>query len=311
MLIAANDYMASATDQYFDLSEAEQRRQLEHNLQGMENVQDVYRLLLMNLYLHKIESREVRLGDTLSPDHVDLEPADLILTNPPFGPAGGKPTRDDLSVTAGVSSYQLPFVEHCLRGLKSGGRAAIVVPDNVLFEDGRGRALRRKLMDEAALHTILRLPTGIFYAQGVKTNIIFLHKPGPSSKTRGASGATQAVWVYDLRTNMPAFGKTAPLRPDHLAEFVSAYGEDPNGGAARVDGGETGRFDRAAITARGDNLDITWLREERDAEDTLTEPSEIAAAIMSHLKTALAEIEALVEELEPEMEAAPVLEAAE
>ena len=307
-LIAANDYMAAATDDYFDLAEAEQRRQLEHNLQGMENVQDVYRLLLMNLYLHKIESREVRLGDTLSPDHVDLEPADLILTNPPFGPAGGKPTRDDLTVTAGVSSYQLPFVEHCLRGLKAGGRAAIVVPDNVLFEDGRGKALRQKLMDEAELHTILRLPTGIFYAQGVKTNVIFLRK------TDKASGATQAVWVYDLRTNMPAFGKTAPLRPDHFAGFVSAYGEDANGGSLRIDGGETGRFrrfDRAAIAARAENLDITWLREERDAEDGLTDPAEIAAAITGHLKTALAEIEALAEALEPEVEAAPVLEAAE
>ena len=307
-LIAANDYMAAATDDYFDLPEAAQRAQLEHNLQGMENVQDVYRLLLMNLYLHKIESREVRLGDTLSPDHVDLDPADLILTNPPFGPAGGKPTRDDLTVTAGVSSYQLPFVEHCLRALKPGGRAAIVVPDNVLFEDGRGRALRSKLMDEAELHTILRLPTGIFYAQGVKTNVIFLHKTGR------ASGSTKAVWVYDLRTSMPAFGKTAPLRPEHFADFVAAYGDDPNGGAERVDGGEAGRFrrfDRAAITARGDNLDITWLREERDTEEGLTDPADLAAAIAAHLKTALAEIEALAEELEPDMEAAPVLEAAE
>ena len=274
----------------------------------MENVQDVYRLLLMNLYLHRIESGEVRLGDTLSPDHVDLDPADLILTNPPFGPAGGKPTRDDLTVTASVSSYQLPFVEHCLRSLKAGGRAAIVVPDNVLFEDGRGRALRQKLMDEAELHTVLRLPTGIFYAQGVKTNVIFLRKTGR------ASGSTEAVWVYDLRTSMPAFGKTAPLRPEHFAEFVAAYGEDANGGSARVDGGEAGRFrrfDRAAIAARGDNLDITWLREERDADEGLTDPADLAAAIAGHLKTALAEIEVLAEELEAEGNAAPVLEAAE
>ena len=187
-----------------------------------------------------------------------------------------------------------------------------MVPDGVLFDDkgkeGVGKSLRRKLMDEAELHTILRLPTGIFYAQGVKTNVIFLRKTGR------ASGSTQAVWVYDLRTNMPAFGKTAPLRPEHLTEFVAAYGEDPNGGSPRVDGGETGRlrrFDRAAIAARGDNLDITWLREERDTEEGLTDPADLAAAIRGHLKTALAEIEALAEELDPDTEAVPALEAAE
>jgi type I restriction enzyme M protein len=131
--------------------------------------------------------------------------ADLILTNPPFGPSGGRPSREDFTITAAVSSYQLPFVEHCIRALKPGGRAAVVVPDNVLFEDGRGRELRRFIMDICNLHTILRLPTGIFYAQGVKTNVLFFQRSEKSA------GATEAVWIYDLRSGMPSFGKTAPL----------------------------------------------------------------------------------------------------
>jgi type I restriction enzyme M protein len=173
-LIAANTFMRGPTDDFFTLPPKQQEFQIKHALHGMENVEGVYRLLLMNLFLHGIDSWHIRLGDTLSPDGAELEKADLILTNPPFGPAGGRPSRDDLTVTVAVSSYQLPFVEHCLRSLKPGGRAAVVVPDNVLFEDGRGRDLRRMLMDRCDLHTILRLPTGIFYAQGVKTNVIFL-----------------------------------------------------------------------------------------------------------------------------------------
>jgi len=294
-LIAANRFIYDATDAFFTLARKEQEFQIKHALHGMENVEGVYRLLLMNLFLHGIDSWHIRLGDTLSPDGADLQKADLILTNPPFGPAGGRPSRDDLTVTAAVSSYQLPFVEHCLRALKAGGRAAIVVPDNVLFEDGRGRDLRRMLMDRCDLHTILRLPTGIFYAQGVKTNVIFF------TKGIGDSGETQDVWIYDLRANMPAFGKTSPLTPDVFADFETAFGADPLGRAPRVDQGLEGRFrcfTREFIAARGDNLDIAWLRDtSNDAEDSLTEPEELIDALMGHLKSALAEIEVLAEEL--------------
>ena len=127
-----------------------------------------------------------------------------MLTNPPFGTkkGGGRPTRSDFSMTADTSNKQLAFVEHIVRALKPGGRAAVVVPDNVLFEDNTGRRLRTWLMDLCNLHTILRLPTGIFYAQGVKTNVLFFQR----GKTDKAN--TKAVWVYDLRANMPAFGKT-------------------------------------------------------------------------------------------------------
>jgi type I restriction enzyme M protein len=156
------------------------------------------------------------------------------------------------------------------------------------------------LMDRCDLHTILRLPTGIFYAQGVKTNVIFL------SKGEGDSGQTSQVWVYDLRANMPAFGKTSPLTPAHFAEFEQAFGDDPHGRGARRDEGEEGRFrrfSRADIAARGDNLDLAWLRDvSNDPEDSLSEPEELIGAILGHLRSALAEIEILSEELENDAE---------
>jgi type I restriction enzyme M protein len=298
----------AATDDFTALPEREQDAQIRHALRGMENVPDAYRLLLMNLQLHKVESEHIKLDDTLSPagGAEFMREADLILTNPPFGPAGGRPSREDFTITSAVSSYQLPFVEHCIRALTVGGRAAVIVPDNVLFDDGRGRELRRYMMDICDLHTILRLPTGIFYAQGVKTNVLFF------KRNKKSADATEAVWIYDLRTAMPAFGKTSPIRSEHFADFVAAYGNDPNGSAPRTDTGEDGRFRRFTredIAARGDNLDITWLREANNGEDALSDPADIAAAIMAHLKSALAEIEALGEALE---ESEPVvLEAAE
>ncbi|PTW61379.1 type I restriction enzyme M protein [Breoghania corrubedonensis] len=295
-LIAADTAMRRASDNYFDLGTREQEFQRNQAFHGMENVPATYRLLLMNLYLHGLATENVDLGDTLSPDGSRLARADLILTNPPFGPAGGAPTRDDLSVTHSVSSYQLPFVEHCIRALKPGGRAAIVVPDNVLFEEGRGKALRQMLMNWCDLHTILRLPTGIFYAQGVKTNVIFF------TRARTEAGNTDEVWVYDLRAQMPKFGKTNQLNAEHFAGFEKAYGPDPLGAERGEDEGEEGRwrcFTREEIAARGDNLDITWLREaEEEAEEGLIEPEDIAAAILGHLQAAMTEIEALGAELE-------------
>lgn len=304
-LIAADRFMKARSDDYLDLGEKDQAFQKRQAIRGMENVPGTLRLLLMNLYLHDIDGDHVDLGDTLSDKGKTLGRAHLILTNPPFGPAGGAPTRDDLSVTKTVSSYQLPFVEHCIRALEPGGRAAIVVPDNVLFEDGRGRELRRMMMDWCDLHTILRLPTGIFYAQGVKTNVLFL--------TRGKteSGNTKSIWIYDLRAQMPKFGKTTLLTQTHFEGFEQAFGKSPYGKERGPDEGEAGRwrrFTREAIAARGDNLDIAWLREaEEEAEEGLTEPDDIAAAILGHLQVATLEIEALMVELGDEV----VLEAAE
>ncbi len=298
-LIASDAYMRANTDNYFELGEKEQKFQKTQAFHGMENVPGTLRLLLMNLYLHDIDSDHVQLGDTLSDKGKTLARADLILTNPPFGPAGGAPTRDDLSVTATVSSYQLPFVEHCIRSLQPGGRAAIVVPDNVLFEDGRGKQLRQMMMNWCDVHTILRLPTGIFYAQGVKTNVIFL--------TRGKTetGNTKATWFYDLRAQMPKFGKTTPLTEAHFVEFEKAFEISPYGSERGADEGEEGRwrkFTREEIVTRGDNLDISWLREAEDeAEEGLIEPDDIATAILSHLRAAILEIEGMTTELDSEL----------
>ena len=303
-LIAADTVIRAQTDDYFELDAKGQAFQDKKAYHGIENVPEVYRLLLMNLQLHSVGTDNIVLASTLAPLGAELEKADLILTNPPFGPAGGKPTRDDFTETHNVSSYQLPFVEHCVRALKPGGRAAVIVPDNVLFEDGRGQAVRRMLMNWCDLHTILRLPTGIFYAQGVKTNVIFF--------TRGNSQEdnTPDVWVYDLRANMPAFGKTTPLTEAHFSEFESAFGDDAFGRASRNDLGEDGRFrhfTREEIRDRDDNLDIAWLRDEIDSEEELQTPEDIAAAIMGHLQAALTEIESLAAALPGEDQAIEAL----
>lgn len=299
-LIAADTWMRARTDDYFELSPKQQTFQLQSALRGMENVPDTFRLLLMNLHLHRIDPDHLDLNDTLSPagQNPGLKRADLILTNPPFGPAGGPPTRDDLTVTDRVSSYQLPFVEHVIRALALGGRAAVIVPDNVLFDDGRGRLLRKMLMERCDLHTILRLPTGIFYAPGVKTNVLFFTR---SEEEAPLEDATKAVWIYDLRTGAPAYGKTNPIGDKDFADFAQAFGDDPLGRSIRTDQGEFGRFRRFTredLAARNDNLDITWLKaESADPDDGLTDPEDIAAAIETHLMFALEEVRGLVEEL--------------
>ena len=296
-LIAADRYIKKRTDELFDLSESEQSFQRHQAFYGIELVQDAHRLLLMNMMLHGIEGA-VDLGDTLSADGQRLAKANVILTNPPFGTkkGGGLPSREDF--TYATSNKQLAFLQHIYRNLKPGGRAAVVLPDNVLFEDGQGRSIRADLMDKCSLHTILRLPTGIFYAQGVKTNVLFFQR-GTTEK-----GNTKAVWIYDMRTNMPSFGKRIPLTREHFQSFGQCYGNDPNGNSPRVDQGEEGRFrcfTREQITKRGENLDISWLRDESlQSGDDLPEPEVIATEIMEKLRIATKEMEALMVLLEGE-----------
>ncbi len=289
-LTEADKYIKAKTDNLFDLPAAKQEFQKKQAFFGMELVEETRRLALMNLLLHDIEG-DLRAGDTLSPLGAQLAKADVILTNPPFGTkaGGGKPSRDDF--TFPTSNKQLAFVEHIYRALKPGGRAAVVVPDNVLFEDNVGREIRTDLMDKCDLHTILRLPTGIFYAQGVKTNVLFF--------TRGTTdkGNTKATWVFDMRANMPAFGKRTPFTWEHFAEFMKAHGDDPHGKAKRKDQGDGGRFrkfTRDAIKERNDNLDISWLKDEShtDAED-LPEPEVVLAQIREKLEGALAAVSEL------------------
>ena len=295
-LIAADRYIKDRTDDPRSLAKAEAHFQRNDAFVGHEWVPDTHRLCLMNLILHEIESA-VECADTLSSAGQSLGKADVVLTNPPFNKMSGTVCRIDFSITAAERVGPMPFFEHVVRALKPGGRAAIVLPDNILFADGTGAALRTWVMDLCDLHTILRLPSGIFYAQGVKTNVLFF--------TRGKTdrGNTKKIWVYDMRANMPGFGKTRPLTNEDFLHFETAYGDDPLGKTVRQDLGEGGRFrcfSRAQIKERDDNLDITWLRDESaDAEDQLTEPDEIAAAMIGHLRAALDEIEALSEELEP------------
>ena len=298
-IVAAHRAIYEANDQFFGLADGEAEKQIRDCYALAELVPDTHRLCLMNLMLHGIEG-DAKSTDTLTDEGAGLPKADLILSNPPFGTkkGGGRPQRGDFSTTANTSNKQLAFVEHIIRGLAPGGRAAVVVPDNVLFEDGTGRALRQMLMNWCDLHTILRLPTGIFYAQGVKTNVIFFTRNADGKQ----EGGTKAVWVYDMRAGAPSYGKTRPLRAEDFAAFEAAFGDDPLGHAERTDQGEEGRFRRFTredIAARGDNLDISWLRDGEDvAEDGLTDPDDITAAILGHLREATREIEALVEELE-------------
>lgn len=176
-LVAADRYIKDQTRDLNDLTPSQALFQRNCAFVGIELVPDTHRLALMNLMLHGIEV-PIILGDSLTPDGETLGKAELILTNPPFGAkkGGGRPTRADFSVTAETSNKQLAFFEHIVRALKPGGRAAVVLPDNVLFEDNTGRRLRQWAMELVDLHTILRLPTGIFYAQGVKTNVVFLKR---------------------------------------------------------------------------------------------------------------------------------------
>lgn len=312
-IVAAHRKIHADNNGFYGLDEGQARRQVRECYSLAELVPDTHRLCLMNLMLHGIEG-DAQSMDTLTAEGAGLPKADLILSNPPFGAkkGGGRPSRDDFSTTAGTSNKQLAFVEHIIRGLKNGGRAAVVVPDNVLFEDGTGRRLREMLMNWCDLHTILRLPTGIFYAQGVKTNVIFFTRNADGAQ----AGGTKEVWVYDMRAGAPSYGKTRPLRESDFAGFEAAYGADPLGHAPRQDEGEEGRFrrfTREEIAARGDNLDISWLRDaEEEAEDGLSDPDDITAAILGHLREATREIEALVLELEGEEEdEAPTAVAAE
>jgi type I restriction enzyme M protein len=301
-LIAAHHYLKEHNE--FDaLTEAKQRKLRRNTFYGMEHVQDTHRLALMNLMLHGIDSDPeaggIHYGDTLSPEGEALPKATLILTNPPFGTkkGGGLPSRTDF--TYPTSNKQFAFLQHIYRGLKSGGRAAVVLPDNVLFESNVGADIRRDLMDKCNLHTILRLPTGIFYAQGVKTNVLFF--------TRGETdkGNTKEVWVYDLRSNMPQYGKRTQLISAHFAEFEAAFGKDPLGSAKslakRLDSGEQGRFrkfTRENIAKRGDSLDFAWLKDDSDtnAED-LPEPALLAQEAMGELEGAMEDLRGILAEL--------------
>ena len=333
-LIAADAYIKSNTDDLYSLKAEEQNFQKNKAFVGVELVPGTRRLALMNCLLHGMEGDDdgvVHLGNTLSQIGANLDAADLILANPPFGTSKGgeaSNTRDDL--TYETSNKQLAFLQHIYRNLKPGGRAAVVLPDNVLFEAGKGTEIRRDLMNKCNLHTILRLPTGIFYAQGVKTNVLFFNK-GSATDPRQQESCTQDVWVYDLRTNMPNFGKRTPFGEDHLKPFEQVF--DPTNSKTfnekniakilanrqqgewsfNVEEVETTQtdenqgvdeklaksrwrsFKRAWIAEhKTDSLDISWLKDNDsvDAAD-LPEPLLLASNAKLELESALVELDNL------------------
>lgn len=197
--------------------------------QGVEIEKNTRRICLMNTFLHDLDANII-YGDALTEDATALDEADVIVANPPFGnKAGGqRPLRNDIPFPN--ANKQLAFLQHIYLSLKAGGRAAVVLPDNVLFESGVGTDVRQDLMNKCNLHTILRLPTGIFYAHGVKTNVLFFTKGSAKNKYQ-EENCTESIWVYDLRTNMPNFGKRTPFGNSDIGFAPEDFGTDPHLGA--------------------------------------------------------------------------------
>ncbi len=280
----------------------------------------------MNLYLHgiggdqgKTEQGEEEEVPITVDDSLRSDPGarfDLVLTNPPFGRKSsvtyigedGQTQRERVEVVrddfwATTSNKQLNFVQHIKTLLKVNGRAAVVVPDNVLFEGGAGETVRRKLLHECDVHTLLRLPTGIFYAQGVKANVLFFDKR-PGSPT----AQTERLWVYDLRTNQNFTLRTNPLRAEHLADFIRCYHAEN-----RHDRQETERFRSFSyeeLQKRDKlSLDLFWLRD-ASLEDagSLPEPDALARSIVEDLQVALQQFAAIAEDLGAEGDEALALD---
>ena len=289
-MIAAAQFIKNQTDDFNDLPEDLQKFEFEKAFTGCELVHDTHRLALMNEMLHGLNGKII-LGDTLSNVGKEMKNFDVVLTNPPFGTkkGGERATRDDF--TFSTSNKQLNFLQHIYRSLKSDGkaRAAVVLPDNVLFADKEGEKIRVDLMEKCNLHTILRLPTGIFYAPGVKTNVLFF--------TRGTTdeGNTQEVWFYDLRTNMPKFGKTNPLTSQTFADFVKAYESEDR---RAVDDERFNVFSRAEIAEKNNSLDLGLIRDDSAVDfDELPDPLDSAEEIIFQLQSAVELMEGVAAEL--------------
>ena len=302
-LLAAHEWIARSHQ-----LDPDQKKHLRFDaLRGWEIVDATARLCVMNLLLHGIGSEEaespVAVDDALKAD--PGERFEMVLTNPPFGRKSsmtfvseeGQVGREDLVVLrddfwASTSNKQLNFVQHVRTLLDIGGRAAVVVPDNVLFEGGAGETVRRKLLHECEVHTLLRLPPGIWYAPGVKANVLFFDRK-PASETPW----TRELWVYDLRTNQHFTLKQNPLRREHLQEFVEVF--RPGERHLREESERFHRFSYDDLIQRDKvSLDITWLRDAslEDMHD-LPPPDVLAQEIVDDLEAAIAEFAAVAESL--------------
>ena len=289
-IIEADKYLRSITHKYFDLSEAENKFQENEAFSACELVSDTHRLGIMNAMLHDVNGNFIQ-GDSLSETGKALDNFDVIMTNPPFGTkkGGERATRDDLLFS--TSNKQLNFMQVIYNSLKSNGlsRAAVVIPDNVLFEGGVGRDIRKDLLDKCDLHTVLRLPTGIFYAQGVKTNVLFFTKGKNRSKDN-----TKEVWYYDLRTNMPNFGKTTPLTEKHFEEFEKTFDNVKEKDKLE----RWNKFTIEEIAKKDYSLDLGLIKDDSVLDsDNLPNPVESAKDTIDQLERAIDLLQGVVKEL--------------
>jgi type I restriction enzyme M protein len=300
-ILASHDYISK----HFALDIEQKKSLRSKTFKGWEIVDNAARLCVMNLYLHGIGAEEspIIVADSLVSDPGDR--FDVVLTNPPFGKKSsytivngeGKADKDSQTYErqdfwATTSNKQLNFLQHVKTLLKINGKTAIVVPDNVLFEGGAGETVRRKLMQECDVHTLLRLPTGVFYAQGVKANVLFFDRKPANEKPW-----TEKLWIYDLRTNQHFTIKTNTLKYEDMADFIKCYNPDN-----RFERKETERFRGFTyneIMQRDKvSLDISWLKDD-SLEDSanLPDPDIIAKEIAENLVNALEQFTSIQEDL--------------
>jgi type I restriction enzyme M protein len=291
-LVCAYEWLIEQTKGGLERDEA--KRIMSSTYSGTELVPRPRRLALMNLYLHGIQAN-IYLGDAIY-EPKRGGPYDCIMTNPPFGTKGANqaPNRDDFTIA--TSNKQLNFVQHVMSILNPGGRAAIVVPDNVLFADQAGDVFKI-LTEDCDLHTVLRLPNGTFtpYSPGTKTNVIFFAKGYP----------TESVWVYDARTNVPRITKKdRPLKPEHFTELEVCFGSNPEGHSKRdpKDSKEDRwrSFSITEVKERDFKIDsLKWLKDESlDDSDDLPEPEELATDAIAELEGAVEELNSIIMMLE-------------
>jgi type I restriction enzyme M protein len=298
--LAAHNFLATQP-----LNRDQKKALREQTFRGWEIVDNTARLCVMNLYLHGIGDREtpVTVADALAAD--PGERFDLVLTNPPFGKKSsvtimneeGKTDKAQLSYTrddfwATTSNKQLNFLQHITTLLKANGRAAVVVPDNVLFEGGAGEVIRRKLLQTCDVHTLLRLPTGIFYAQGVKANVLFFDR-----KPAREAPWTSRLWIYDFRTNIHLTLKENPLKAADLAEFLASY--NPADRFRRQESDRFKSFTYEELQKRDKlSLDIFWLKDD-SLEESANRPAPeiIAQEITDDLEAALEQFATIAEDL--------------
>lgn len=300
------------------LSKSEQEFLKFHTFKGWEIEKATARLCLMNLFLHGVgdlkETPEIEVKDSLKRadgEILESEKVDIVLANPPFGISSSDiPTTDDKQAQkegyflrkdfwVTTSNKQLAFLQHIVTMLNENGRAAVVLPDNVLFEGGAGETIRKKLLENTNLHTILRLPTGIFYAQGVKSNVLFFQK-----ELKSELPATKEVWIYDYRTNIRHTPKKNPLKHEHLEDFIKCFNATNISKRKETWGqeNENGRWRKYSydeiIEKDKTNLDIFWLKDDNLIDlDNLPDPEVLIDDIIENIESALANFRTIKESL--------------